>query len=69
MQSWGGWSSGWSVNSFLSTASALTNQVSQGLTNVIDASIGAPAPETLVSINKDEKNNVVSGNGKQPFEF
>ncbi|XP_050520879.1 uncharacterized protein LOC126894131 isoform X2 [Daktulosphaira vitifoliae] len=52
---WGSWSSNWSVNSFLSTASALTNQVSQGLNNVIDASMGAPTPESLVSINKDEK--------------
>ncbi|CAH1737197.1 protein FAM114A2 [Aphis gossypii] len=51
---WGGWSSGWSVNSLLSTASLLTNQVSQGLTNVI----GAPAPEQLASVdnNKEVKN-------------
>ncbi|XP_060850151.1 protein FAM114A2 isoform X2 [Rhopalosiphum padi] len=48
---WGGWSSGWSVNSLLSTASILTNQVSQGLTNVI----GAPAPEQLASVDKDEE--------------
>ncbi|XP_025206942.1 protein FAM114A2 [Melanaphis sacchari] len=50
-QSWGGWSSGWSVNSLLSTASMLTNQVSQGLTNVI----GAPAPEQLASVDKDKE--------------
>ncbi|XP_050441399.1 protein FAM114A2 isoform X2 [Adelges cooleyi] len=49
---WGGWSSSWSVNSIISTASALTNQVSQGLTNVIDASIGAPAPEELASVDR-----------------
>ncbi|XP_026823057.1 protein FAM114A2 [Rhopalosiphum maidis] len=48
---WGGWSSGWSVNSLLSTASILTNQVSQGLTNVI----GAPAPEQLASVDKDKE--------------
>ncbi|CAI6345747.1 unnamed protein product [Macrosiphum euphorbiae] len=50
-QGWGGWSSGWSVNSLLSTASALTNQVSQGITNVI----GAPAPEQLASVDKDKE--------------
>ncbi|VVC39877.1 Protein of unknown function DUF719 [Cinara cedri] len=48
---WGGWSSGWSVNSLLSTASALTNQVSQGITSVI----GAPAPEQLATVGSQEK--------------
>lgn len=51
LSGWGSWSSGWSVNSLLSTASALTNQVSQGITNVI----GAPAPEQLASVDKDKE--------------
>ncbi|XP_025409362.1 protein FAM114A2 [Sipha flava] len=47
---WGGWSSGWSMNSLISTASAITNHVSQGLTSVI----GAPSPEELASMSSNK---------------
>ncbi|XP_066145431.1 protein FAM114A2 [Euwallacea fornicatus] len=47
--------SGWSVSSLLSTAtqsvSSLTNQVSQGLSTVLECSMGIPQPEELAKIN------------------
>lgn len=47
----GGWGWGWSVDSILTTATAgistLTNQVSQGISTVLETSIGAPDPEEL----------------------
>ncbi|KAL1509066.1 hypothetical protein ABEB36_003864 [Hypothenemus hampei] len=49
--SWGNW--GWGVSSLLNTASSLTNHVSQGLTTVIESSIGIPQPEELAKINKE----------------
>lgn len=55
--SWGGWG-GWGVTSILSTAtqgvSTLTSQVSQGLSTVIESSMGVPDPEELARINQQE---------------
>ncbi|CAG9820134.1 unnamed protein product [Phaedon cochleariae] len=57
---WGGWST-WGVSSILSTAthsvSTLTNQVSQGLSNVLENSMGIPNPEELAKqhLNEEEK--------------
>lgn len=55
-QIWKGWGN-WGVTSILSTAtqgvSTLTNSVSQGLSNVLETSIGAPDPEKLAALNKE----------------
>ncbi|XP_063832180.1 protein FAM114A2-like [Ostrinia nubilalis] len=52
------WGWGWGVDSLLSTATAgittLTNQVSQGITTVLETGIGAPDPEELARKNMRE---------------
>ncbi|XP_021926416.1 protein FAM114A2 isoform X2 [Zootermopsis nevadensis] len=56
--SWGGWGN-WGMTSLLFTAtesvSALTTQVSQGLGTVLEAGIGAPDPEMLAQLEKEEE--------------
>lgn len=56
-----GWGWGWSVDSLLSTATAgisnITNQVSQGISTVLETGIGAPDPEELARRNAKEKEN------------
>lgn len=52
--SWGGWGT-WGLSSVISTATSLTTQVSQGITNVLESGIGAPDPVELARINKLEK--------------
>ncbi|XP_063895552.1 protein FAM114A2 [Helicoverpa armigera] len=56
-----GWGWGWSVDSLLSTATAgitnITNQVSQGISTVLETGIGAPDPEELARINRTSKDN------------
>ncbi|XP_018327435.1 protein FAM114A2 [Agrilus planipennis] len=56
--SWGDWGS-WGVTSLLSTASSsvstITNQVTQGISNVLESGIGIPDPEELAKMNKEEK--------------
>ncbi|CAG5054151.1 unnamed protein product [Parnassius apollo] len=52
-----GWGWGWGVDSIFSTATAgistLTSQVSQGISTVLETSIGAPDPEELARKSKD----------------
>ncbi|XP_063232747.1 protein FAM114A2 isoform X2 [Bacillus rossius redtenbacheri] len=54
---WGGWG-GWGVSSLLSSATegvaSLTSQVSQGLSTVLEAGIGAPDPEELARLHREE---------------
>ncbi|CAB3238701.1 unnamed protein product [Arctia plantaginis] len=54
-----GWGWGWSVDSLLSTATAgftnITSQVSQGISTVLETSIGAPDPEELARRNIKER--------------
>lgn len=60
-----GWGWGWSVDSLLSTATAgittLTTHVSQGISTVLETSIGAPDPEELAKqkVEHREKNRGV----------
>ncbi|XP_030758276.1 protein FAM114A2 [Sitophilus oryzae] len=58
--SWGGWSN-WGVSSILNTAtqsvSTITNHVSQGLSSVLEGSIGIPDPEEMARINAIKNNN------------
>ncbi|GJQ65404.1 hypothetical protein Trydic_g7514 [Trypoxylus dichotomus] len=54
---WGSWSS-WGLSSVLNTATSLTSQVSQGITNVLETGIGAPDPAELARINKMEKEKI-----------
>ncbi|KAL4713433.1 hypothetical protein ACJJTC_010418 [Scirpophaga incertulas] len=56
-----GWGWGWGVDSLISSASAgittITSQVSQGISNVLETSIGAPEPEELARKNIKEETN------------
>ncbi|KAI4462877.1 hypothetical protein MML48_4g00001880 [Holotrichia oblita] len=58
---WGGWGN-WGLSSVLSTATSLTTQVSQGITNVLETGIGAPDPTELARINKLEKEKIKESN-------
>ncbi|XP_069680460.1 protein FAM114A2 isoform X2 [Periplaneta americana] len=55
---WSGWG-GWGVTSLLSTAtesvSTLTTHVSQGLSTVLESGLGAPDPEELARLEKEEE--------------
>ncbi|KAK9738317.1 Protein of unknown function (DUF719) [Popillia japonica] len=58
---WGGWGN-WGLSSVLNTATSLTTQVSQGITNVLETGIGAPDPTELARINKLEKEKMKEHN-------
>ncbi|CAH2055690.1 unnamed protein product, partial [Iphiclides podalirius] len=73
------WGWGWGVDSILSTATAgittLTNQVSQGISTVLETGIGAPDPEELARKSAKASENIQqrqenpskeSGNEKEP---
>lgn len=51
---WTGWGN-WGLSSVISTATSLTNQVSSGITSVLESSIGVPNPEELAKIHKQQK--------------
>lgn len=57
--SWSSWGT-WGVTSLLSTAtqsvSTITNQVSQGLTSVLETQMGIPSPEELARMNHKDEN-------------
>ncbi|GLH05032.1 Uncharacterized protein GBIM_10663 [Gryllus bimaculatus] len=60
--SWAGWGS-WGVTSLLSTAtesvSTLTNQVSQGLSTVLETGLGVPDPEELAKQQIEEEKKLL----------
>ncbi|VEN34919.1 unnamed protein product [Callosobruchus maculatus] len=51
---WSSWGS-WGVSSILTTASTLTNHVSQGLNTIVDTSLGIPDPQELARLHKREE--------------
>lgn len=69
--SWG-WG-GWSVDSLLSTATAgittITNQVSQGISTVLETGIGAPDPEDLArTTSKDDTKQPTTSNYEENID-
>lgn len=56
------WGAGWGINSLLNTATAVTTNLSQGISTVIESGLGVPDAETLARMHKDEERNQV----KQP---
>lgn len=66
-ESWGSWGN-WGMTSLLTTAtqsvSTITNQVSQGLSTVLETGIGIPSPEQLAKMNHEEekKSEMLAGN-------
>ncbi|KAI8440845.1 hypothetical protein MSG28_009156 [Choristoneura fumiferana] len=65
-----GWGWGWGVDSLLSTATAgistITNQVSQGISTVLETGIGAPDPEELARRAKDNESKPQPNRSEEP---